>query len=178
MNFEDTPRLSDALFMAADDMESLVPNKNVKFSMATWLRGHRGTNDRIDICTVCLAGAIMLNRYDGRRILAERLNDLPTKTDPEIGPSFVAKNMGQLSTSPLAGKLCALDLARVGDYAGAIGMGWPESRRELSDETLEKLKRISVSKLSVRKRVPREHVVDAISQFRETIIPELRALGL
>ena len=68
MNFEDTPRLSDALFMAADDMESLVPNKNVKFSMATWLRGHRGTNDRIDICTVCLAGAIMLNRYDGRKI--------------------------------------------------------------------------------------------------------------
>ena len=178
MTFEDTPRLSDALAMATDDIESLLPNTHVKFNMGLWLRGQRTQDQTVTHCTVCLAGSIVLKRYDGLKMLSDRLDQIPDHANPDVGPTFVAERQGKTPNSLLALKLIAVDHARAGCYRTAVSTGWPAASQNMNDQTRKKLESIPRSVLGNHESSSKELVIEGITQLRQKIIPALRALGL
>ncbi len=177
MTFTQTTRLSQALRMAADDVESVAkaPSRNLTFDMRAWLRGTVQPDGTIAACTTCLAGAVMIERFDGMKLLGLRRDSDKTETN-EITPAVVGRQLNEVANGATERKLAALDLARNGDYRNAIELGWAE-HGGAPDAAIKELSELPRPSLGETDFISRNEIRNAIAELRNEIIPKLEALG-
>ena len=186
MTFQETETLSQALRLTADDIEHLLDNpvENLQFRMSGWLRGELTADGRPGLCTACLAGIVMIRRFDGLEMLTDRLRkmaDAQAKRRPgeprmatEIVPMALAERRDRPVDDQTAMKVAALDYARVGDYVTAIRMGWP---KPITDELSAELEKIPEPMLATRSHFSDGEMRAAVEDLRANIIPRLEAAG-
>jgi len=98
---------SQQIRMAIDDLKAVRRNPNVKFDMAHWVKQKEEGS-----CFVCVAGAVMTQRFDA-------LNYIQTALKPEMSPSSflgqtIIKELPYRATLKLTNSLVALNHVRTG----------------------------------------------------------------
>ncbi|MCY4507867.1 MAG: hypothetical protein OXG35_13040 [Acidobacteria bacterium] len=184
MTFTETKTLSEALALTADDIEHLVANPigDTTFYMGSWLKTRTTVDGEHKPCETCLAGIVMIQRFDGLQALKEKVRTIAATRRPderypvtaEIMPGDLAWKLTDPAPDEAIRKLGALEDARRGSYLNAIHKGWP---RELSDENIAKVDEIPTPVFGSKSQFTASEMLEGVRDLRTTIIPRLRAAG-
>ncbi|MCY4507868.1 MAG: hypothetical protein OXG35_13045 [Acidobacteria bacterium] len=178
MTFTATKTLSDALALTADDVEHLLEHRIDEFSfyMGSWLRTGTTVDGARKLCETCLAGAVMVRRFDGVKTLTERLGRVAAGRRYPVVVNVMPHDLEARKTDPITPettrKLLALESARLGLYVHAVKSGWPG--HPLTDEAISKLGRIPRALFGEKNHFSPSEAAEALQDLRTRIIPAVQ----